>query len=260
MAQPTEAPRILKGREDGAGPFPYQIAPPSAVRRRRILLFTLLGLVTYLLTLIGTLPARLLVGRSDTPGIWLAVSGTVWGGEAALAHGHAVRWAWAPLSSLAKLSFTTDIEVIGTDTQLDGEASWRRNGVVIEDLAGTASGSLLSALAPSLPFICDFPMRIDIDRIAFGGQQPGASGEVRSSAGTCTARGGLVAASSAVPPLVGEATINVGGSNGWIAAAGNRADKLVSFTVTPNGKTAVAISPSASAIVPGIEIIRSLAE
>lgn len=230
------------------------------MRRRRILLFTLLGLVTYLLTLVATLPARLLLQRTDDPTIWLAVSGTVWRGEAALAHGHAVRWVWAPMSSLAKLSFTTDIEVVGADTQLEGEASWRSDGIVLDQVNGTASASLFSALAPSLPFVCDFPMRVDIDRIAFGGQQPGAAGEIRSSGGSCSARSGLVAGSSAVPALVGEATINVGGSNGWIAASGNRADRLVSFTVTPNGKTAVAVSPSASAIIPGIEVLRSYAD
>lgn len=251
---------MLNGGEAAAGPFPYQIAPPRVVRRRRILLFALLGAATYLLTLVATLPARLLLERSEDPKIWLAVSGTIWRGEAALAHGHAVRWAWAPLSSLAKLSFTTDIEVIGADTQLEGEASWRRDGVILDGVSGTASASLVSALAPALPFVCDFPMRVDIDRIAFGSQQPGAAGELRSSGGSCTARSGLVAGSSAVPPLIGEATINVGGSNGWIAASGNRAEKLVSFTVTPNGKTAIAVSPSASAIIPGIEVVRSFAD
>lgn len=230
------------------------------VRSRRFRLFALTGLVAYLLALIATLPARLLLERADKPGIWLAVSGTVWNGEAALSQGHAVRWQWAPLASLANLSFSTHLEVIGADTELKGIAAWRPSGIVITDLKGNASASLVSALAPTLPFVCDFSMQVNIDRLAFGGSAPGAAGEIMGSAGSCATRNSSIAASTAVPPLVGEATINVGGSNGWIAPRGNRSEKLVSFAVTPSGETSITVSPTASALVPGIEAVRALAE
>ena len=259
MAQPTEAPPIPEDREPAAGPFPYQIAPPAEVRRRRITLFVALGLAVYLITLLATLPARYLVQRADEPGIWLAVSGTVWNGEAALAHGHAVRWTWRPLASLASLSFATDLRVTGPDTAVEGMAQWRWSGMVLDDLEGHASASLLSALAPSLPFVCDFPMRMSIDRIAFGGQKPGASGRIRTSPGSCTSRAGLVTAASPVPALTAEAASNVGGSAGWVAPQGNRSNKLITFAVTPNGETAVTVDPAASAVIPGAEAIRSLA-
>ena len=230
------------------------------VRSRRFRLFALTGLAAYVLALIATLPARLLLERADEPGIWLAVSGTVWSGEAALSQGHAVRWSWAPLASIANLSFATHLEVTGADTALEGVAAWRPGGVVITDLNGNASASLVSALAPSLPFVCDFPMRVNIDRLAFGGSAPGAAGEILGSAGSCASRNSTVAAAAPVPPLVAEATINVGGSNGWIAPRGNRTEKLISFAVTPSGDTSVTVSPTASALIPGIEAVRALAD
>jgi hypothetical protein len=246
--------------EGGAEPFPYQIAPPSAVRSRRFRLFALTGLAAYLLALVATLPARLLLERADEPHIWLAVSGTVWNGEAALSHGHAVRWQWAPLASITNLGFSTHVQVIGADTELKGIAAWRPSGIVITDLKGNASATLISALAPTLPFLCDFPMRVNMDRIAFGGSAPGAAGEITGSAGSCSSRTSAVAASAPVPPLAAEATINVGGSTGWVAVRGNRSEKLLSFAVTPTGETSIDVSPSASAVIPGLEAVRALAQ
>ncbi len=225
-----------------------------------MLLFALTGALVYCLTLAAALPARLLLERSGDPDIWLAASGTVWRGEAALAQGHALRWNWSPLGSLTNLAFTTNIEVIGADTDLKGSASWKPGAMVITDLRGDASGSLLTALAPKLPFVCGFPMRVEIDRIAFGGQQPGVAGEITTLPGNCTSRGSSVASSSFVPALVAVATTNVGGSNGWVAPRANRSDKLVSFTVMPNGATSVDVAPAGAALFPGAQAIRILPE
>lgn len=260
MAQPIEAGPTQADSKRRDGPFPYQIAPPSAVRSRRFRLFALMGLASYALALIATLPARLLLERADEPEIWLAVSGTVWSGEAALSQGHAVRWRWAPLASIANLSFSTHLEIIGANTALKGVAAWRPSGIVITGLNGNASASLVSALAPTLPFVCDFPMRVNIDRLAFGGSAPGAAGEVLGSAGSCGSRHSAFSTSTTVPPLIGQATTNVSGSNGWIAPRGNQTEKLISFAVTPSGQTSITVSPPASALMPGIEAVRALAD
>jgi hypothetical protein len=102
-------------------------------------------------------------------------------------------------------------------------------------------------------------MRVNINRLAFGGAARGADGRIAASGGSCAGRGGANAASAPVPPLIAEATINVGGSNGWVAPSGNRSEKLISFAVTPGGATSVTVSPVASALVPGIEAVRALA-
>lgn len=256
MAQLTESHRIPQDAERAADPFPFELAPPSAVRRRRAAFYAFFALVAYSLALVTTLPARLLLSRAGEPGLWLAISGTVWQGEAAMAHGHALRWRWAPAASLGNLAYTTDVTVVGPDTDLDAKVSWRRNSVVITNLEGTASASLISAVSPSLPFLCDFPMRVNIDRLAFGGSAPGASGEVHSSAGLCGARGGVVQASAPIPPLTARATMSVAGSSGWVAPRGSRNEKLMSFTATPNGQTSVSVAPAAAAIFPGVEAIQ----
>ena len=260
MAEATQARADATDQNAGAGPFPYQIAPPSAVRRRRALLFTLTGLLVYLLTLIATLPARLLLDRAATPGIWLAASGTVWSGEAALAQGHSVRWAWAPLASLANLAFTTELTIDGAGTDLRGQASWRPSGLVVTDLKGNSSATLLSALFPNLPLFCELPMEIDLQRIALGGSRPGVDGRVRASPGSCAPRSGSVGMAVPVPALVGEATISVGGSSGWVAPRSNPSAKLISFTVMPNGGTAFDVSPAGAALFPGAATTRFLPE
>ena len=256
MAQPTGAFPIQGDEEAGAGPFPYQIAPPSAVRSRRLYLFALTGLAAYLIALAATLPARLLLDRAGTPEIWLAAAGTVWNGEAALAEGHAVRWRWAPLASLANLAFTTDLEIDGPDTKLGGAAAWRPSGLVVTNLRGDASASLLGALAPDLPLLCDFAMRVEIDRIALGGQQPGISGEVRSSPGACAPRSSAAAASVPVPALLATGSINVAGSSGWVAPVANRRQRLVTFNVMPNGATSIEVSPAGAMLFPGTAATR----
>jgi hypothetical protein len=260
MAEATGAKADAADPDAGAGPFPYQIAPPSVVRRRRTLLFTLTGMLVYLLTLIATLPARLLLDRAATPEIWLAASGTVWSGEAALAQGHSIRWAWAPLASLANLAFTTELEVDGAGTDLRGMASWRPGGFVVTNLRGNASATLLSALFPNLPLLCELPMELEFERIALGGSRPGVEGKVRTSPGSCAPRSGSVGTAVPVPALIGEATISVGGSSGWVAPRLNRSAKLISFTVMPNGGTAFDVSPAGAALFPGAATTRFLPE
>jgi hypothetical protein len=260
MAQPIEADRMPEDRQAAGGPFPYQIAPPSAVRRRRLGLFLLAGIVTYIVVLAATLPARLLLQRAGEPGIWLAVGGTVWNGEAALGQGHSVTWRWSPLASLANFKFMTKVRVTGAATELNGTVAWSRGGVRITDLDGDASASLITALAPSLPFVCDFPMRVNIDHVSFGSDQPGAAGEIRSSAGSCVSRNSAVSSSTFVPPLIARAASNLGGSNGWVAPMGNRLTRLISFSVTAGGDTSVTVDPAAAAVIPGADAIRALAE
>ena len=118
-------------------------------------------------------------------------------------------------------------------------------------MKGDASATLLSALVPTLPFVCEMPMEVEMNRIALGGSAPGADGRIRTFVGSCSARNNTVAASVPVPALVGEATINVGGSTGWVAPRMDRSVKLISFSVAPNGGASVEVSPAAAALFPG---------
>ena len=232
-----------------AGPFAFQIASPAAVRLRRTLWLLLLGLAAYALALIASLPARLILGDPSESAVWRAVGGTVWSGEAAMAEGHGVRWTWAPGASLLDLAFAVDWEITGPDTAVEGRASWRPSGLNLSRIEGQASGALLSALAPKLPFRCDFLMRVRIDALAARGQRKGADGRIESSRGNCALRDAPTIATP-IPPLVAVSAINVGGSSGWVVPQGEPSSRLITATMTPNGMVSVRLLPAGLALLP----------
>ena len=241
------------GVPDGAerpkrGPFAFQLADPSTVRTRRILLFALLGLAAYLIALFATAPARLIAGGGA--GVQ-TVSGTVWAGEAALAGGHSASWTWSPLGSLFKLGFAADVRLEGPDTDLTAEALIRPGTRALTDVRGVADGSLINALFPRFPFACDFTMRFALDRLATGGQQPGAQGTVRTTGGTCGLPGAAPGATRPLPPLVATSSINDAGSTGWLAPQGERGRRLATWSSTPTAALAVQITPEGAALLPG---------
>ena len=249
MVQPTRTEASQDASEVAAGPFAFQIAPPAAVRLRRALVLLLLGLVTYMLALLASLPARLILGDPSESAVLRAVGGTVWSGEAALDEGHGVRWTWAPGASLVNFAFTVDWEITGPDTSLKGQTSWRPSGMNFVDVEGQASGALLAALTPRLPFRCDFLMRVRIDALQLRGQQKGADGRIESSRCACALRD-APAIAAAMPPLVGTATLNVGGSTGVVAPQGEPVARLITATVTPNGMLSVRLLPAGLALLP----------
>lgn len=230
------------------GPFAFQIASPGTVRTRRVLLFALLGLVTYLLALFATAPARLIAGEG--PGVQ-AVSGTVWAGEAALQGGHSASWTWSPLASLWKLGFAANVRVEGPDTGVTAEALIRPGSRALTEVRGAADGSLINALFPRFPVQCDFTMRIALDRLATGGQQPGAEGTVRTTGGTCAPPGAAPGFGRPLPPLVATSAINASGSTGWLAPQGERGRRLATWSATPTSALAVRLTPEGAALLPG---------
>lgn len=173
---------------------------------RRTLAMGGIGLGVYLLTLLVTMPARIVV---PLPG----ATGTIWHGSAPIDGGNRAEWRWSPLRSLTGLGFGADFRVTGPETALDGHALLRPGRVLLEDVKGTADGGLIAATArPS--FACSVRMQVDIARVAIGDGKQGADGRIRSEAGTCQPFGG---APVAVPALTfdvrqtpGLAVINLG--------------------------------------------------
>lgn len=218
------------------------------MRTRRALLFALLGLATYGIALFATAPARLIAGEGA--GVQ-SVSGTVWAGEAALAGGHSARWTWSPLASLFRFGFAADVRVEGPDTDVTADALIRPSSRELTNVRGAADGSLINALFPRFPFACDFTMRLALERLAVGGQQPGAQGTVRTTGGTCGLPGAPAGAGRALPPLVATSSINASGSTGWLAPQGERGRRLATWTATPDSALAVRLTPEGAALLPG---------
>jgi len=159
-------------------------AAPARLRaNRRLLFFAGLGLAVYLLALVATIPAGILIPLPDA-------SGTIWRGAASLAGGDRVEWRWAPLRSLIRLGFAADFTVTGTDTMLGGRALLRSGGrVTVDSVSGSADGALLNAVA-NPGFACTVRMQIDIRELSIGGGDRGADGRIHSQPGICQAFGG----------------------------------------------------------------------
>src|SRR6188768_1851677 len=76
-----------------------------AVARRRLIRFALLGIASYAVAMIATIPASAVFKNYA----WrTGISGTIWNGEVGIAGGSTARWNWAPLRSLLSLGFAAD--------------------------------------------------------------------------------------------------------------------------------------------------------
>lgn len=212
---------------------------------RRIILFTGLGLATYLVALVATIPARVIV----TPATGLAgVTGTVWEGEAMLAGGNRVAWGWAPLRTLANLAFAVDWTATGPATDLGGQALLRNEAMVLNAVAGRMDGALLRAFAPEMRVDCAVTMQVELARLAIGGGAQGAVGEIRSEAGTCAVPG---LPALPVPPMIASA-VRDGTADTRLALAplGQRRNVLAAGTFDGEGRVRMALTPAGTAALP----------
>ena len=251
MAQLT---RIFRHRKRSAtvdGPFAFQIASPDAVTKRRVRLFTLLGLGAYGLALIATLPAELLFEDAEEDALVGTVTGTIWSGEASMNGGHGLKWAWSPFASLRFFAFSIDFEMNGPDTALKGQAFWRPNSFELRDVSGRSTGALLSAIFPRLPLTCDFPMQVGVEKIILGEGSAAVEGEIRSDRGLCLNRGGF-AGTSIMPPLIAQSASTVAGSTGSISVVSDVRERIASIKVTPNGELSIKVLPRGAALMTGV--------
>ena len=228
-----------------AGRFSFQLLRDRTARRRAIL-FGGIGAAAYLVTLLATIPAALLVPRSE--GV-AAVGGTIWHGEAALAGGDRLSWRWAPLATLAHFAFAADFTVEGRDTALAGRALLRRSSVRLDDVSGAADARLLAALDPGLSFACAMPLQVNLTTLAVGGGDQRILGEVRSGGGSCGPKS-AGAARVPVAPLILTAGDVCRATAGGIAPLGQRRLSLVTFTLSREGKLELAVTRAGAAALP----------
>lgn len=165
--------------------------------RRRVILFAGLGIASFVVAMVATLPASVVLGQQP----WrTGVAGTIWNGEVGVAGGSKVEWQWAPLRSLTSLGFATDWRATGPDTDLGGQALLKPGRVRLDKVSGSADATLLQAVAPNLPFTCALTMQVELPRLIAGEGRAEAEGTILSDAGTCaTAPAGIA---SAVPAMM----------------------------------------------------------
>lgn len=254
---PTAPPRILRGATvaddpSAAIPASSSVASSSVLvplnrHRRRILLFSGLGAGAYLLALLATIPARLLV-PDDVPAL-SAVSGSIWHGEAALPGGDRLTWRFAPLRTLASLRFSADLAVSGAQTDLAGRIALTPSTVRLDSVTGRAGGTLLQAAFPDLPFTCDLGLQVDVPRLILGTGTPQITGDIRSTPGSCTPRTGGVA--SPVPALLATARAAGPATTALvITPLTERRRTLATTRFSPGGAVAITIRPAGAALFP----------
>ena len=217
----------------------------DTLARRRIIRFVAIGIAAYLVAMVWTLPASVLLNNRP----WrTGVAGTIWNGEVGVAGGSVFEWHWAPLRSLTSLGFAADWHATGPDTDLGGLLLARPGRVVLDKVSGSADASLLRAVQPELPFACNMVMQVDVPRMALGGDASMMTGQVKTDAGTCFAEPG--GAATPVAPLllraehIGEKTIL------RLTPFAQRRRVLVDMTLGERGALRVEMTPEGARELP----------
>lgn len=218
------------------------------VARRRIILFVVLGIAAYMLAMLATIPASVIIKNQP----WrTGVAGTVWNGEVGVAGGSKLEWQMAPLRSLTSLAFAADFKATGPDTDLGGRMLMHLGGrTVLDNVSGAAHSSLLQALQPNLPFTCDMPMQIEMKRIAIGGGSQMMDGTLSTDPGTCHAKNGGVA--SAVPALILTAEHIGTTTRIRLAPMSQRRKVLLDATLAEDGTLDIGLTADGAAMLPFI--------
>ena len=225
---------------------PAPIRDVEALARRRIIVFVLLGIAAYVLAMLATIPASVIV--SNQP--WrTGVAGTVWNGEVGVAGGTKLEWQMAPLRSLTSLVFAADFKASGPDTDLGGRMLMHLGGrTVLDNVSGSAHASLLQALQPNLPFTCDMAMQVEMKRIAIGGGGRMMDGTLTTDPGACRPKG--AGAASAVPALILTAEHIGNTTRIRLAPMTQRRKILLDAVLAESGTLDLSVTPDGAAMLP----------
>lgn len=229
--RPADAPSLSVIAETGA--------------RRRLTRFVAVGIVAYVVAMVWTLPASVVI--SDKP--WrTGVAGSIWNGEVGVAGGSVLAWRWAPLRSLVSVGFATDWTAKGTNTDLGGRALIRPGRIVVDALTGSADASILQAIQPDLPFSCSMTMQAEFPRAVLGGVGQMVEGQLLTEPGSCQPKQGGTA--TAVPALILTAEHIGTESRLRLAPAAQRRATLMTITLEENGTVEITMTPEGARILP----------
>ncbi len=242
-------PLIRRGRiaEASERPDDSQTASDIAATaaRRRLIAFGTFGIAAYAVAMIATIPASAIVSG----GAWrTGVGGTVWNGEVGLAGGSKLEWHWAPLRSLVNLAFAVDWTATGDATNLGGRALIGPSSTTVDAMSGSADGTLLQAIQPDLPFVCDMAMQLDFPRAKVGGSGQKVSGQLLTDPGTCRPKRGGVA--TAVPALVLTSQAIGTQSRMTLSPATQRRRALMTIVLSEDGTVDLSLTPDGARVLP----------
>ncbi len=229
--RPADAPQTSEIAREGA--------------RRRLILFAGIGIAAYAVAMIAKMPASVIVDNRP----WrTGVAGTVWDGEVGVAGGSRLEWEWAPLRSLTSFGFAVDWRATGGNTDMAGRALIRPSSTTIDAMSGSADASILRAIQPDLPFVCDMAMQADFPRVKLGGGGQMIEGRLLTDAGSCRPTGGGVA--TAVAPLLLSAEHIGTQSRLRLSPATQRRRTLMAITLGEDGAVTIQMTPEGAAALP----------
>lgn len=216
------------------------------VARRRIIVFAVLGIVSYALAMLVTMPASVIVANRP----WrTGVAGTIWNGEVGVAGGSKLEWHMAPLRSLTSLAFAADWKATGPNTDLGGRMLVHPGGrTVLDKVSGAADASLPQAIQPNLPFTCDLTMQVQMERIAIGGGAQMLDGNATTDPGSCRPKG--AGAASALPALFLTAEHIGNRTMIRLAPLTQRRKILFSAELSEDGTIDMGLTPEGAAMMP----------
>jgi hypothetical protein len=228
----------------GTGVDPWAAQLPSGVSKRTVA-FVVTAVTAYLAALIWAIPASVVMPADAALG---NVSGTLWRGSAALADGSRLEWRWAPLRSLVTLTFAADLTLIGAATDLAGRATLGPGSTTFDEVSGGASGAVLAAALPKLPFVCTMPLQVAIDRVRVGGGDQSLAGEIHSGTGLCAPRGG--GAATLVPSMVLSLARSGQDSSILLVPAGQRRRTLLRGALAQDGRLHIEVTQDGARTLP----------
>ena len=223
--------------EADVDPNAQQRSPVARFRgwrdRRAPAILAAVGAIAYLVALIATLPATMILNENDR----FQVGGTIWNGEAVIDSTVRVDWGFAPLLSLANLAFTSSFQLDGGSSDLTGHYAQRGDQLRFENVTGQVDGVFLDAMFPKLPMSCDFIADLDLDHVHVRGDGQVASGSTRTGPMSCSAKE-LAALPVALPPLEGALEPSGNGTNGYLQTADGRV-RMIELRLSPEGSLSV---------------------
>lgn len=218
---------------------------PKNVARRRIIVFAVLGIASYVVAMVATMPASVFLKNRP----WRSgVAGTVWNGEVGIVGGTKIEWHWAPLRSLTSLGFAADWNATGPDTDLGGRLLARPGKLVLDKVSGAADAAMLLALQPSLPFTCAMTLQMEMERIVLASSDAMLDGTIRSDPGSCAPRGG--GAATTLPPLRLTAEQAGDQSQVRITPDAQRRQTLIQATLAETGSIDISATPEGAQMMP----------
>ncbi len=215
-------------------PWARQDTPVAPHRkRRRTLIFIVIGAIAYLIGMIALIPAAAVMDENER----LSIGGTIWDGEAVLDSTIRVGWDFSLLSSLAKLAFSAEWHLIGGESDLAGSATQRGQQLQLDDVSGQADGVLLDALFPNLPLSCKFNADINLNYLHLGGEGQGGAGNLRTGPVSCHAKD-LAAFPVDLPEMRADLKPIGSGTTGALMT-GDQRTHLVELRLSPDGMLSV---------------------